>query len=399
MFCKKCGAKLGDGMRFCSFCGAEVQPEENAAPPHSEVKKVTEVADAPAGAPMPPMPPMPPANAPMPPMPPAGAVPPPNAGTPIMQEPPAVSQFTGGAFANAFIKWIAAFVSLITLGLAYPAMVCWHNRWEAKHTYYDGRQLTFVGKAGNLFGKYILWALLTVVTIGLYYVFCARVAMQKWIVKNTHFKDSDEGAESKFDGTSMGLIGVNWLTGFVTVITLTFGAYWAHCYKERWFQRHTVIDGVRMSFNGRGLQYFGKRVLWTFLTIITIGIYGFWLAVKSKKWTVSHTHAQNARVVEVGMNAAGVQNKPKKDGLCIAGLVLGILSFLLPFGLFSFIGLICSSVAVAKKKQPKGYAVAGLVLSCITLLCLILSVAMFLYLFFTSPDGMSPFRIFPFFNP
>ena len=205
------------------------------------------------------------------------------------------SRFTGGAFANAFIGWLSALVGILTLGLCYPFMMCWRESWMAKHTYVNGRQLVFDGNGAQLWARFMLWVILSVITFGIYYIVCAKVAIEKWRTKHTHFADSSETKDendkslSKFDGKWYQLLGVNLLTGFVTLITLSFGYYWAHCYRQRWLYKHKTIDGLELGFDGKAIQYFGKRVLWTLLTIITFGIYAFWLKVNSVKWTVSHT--------------------------------------------------------------------------------------------------------------
>lgn len=293
------------------------------------------------------------------------------------------SRFTGGAFANAFIGWIAVFVSVITLGLACPAMICWKNRWVAKNTYVNGKQLVFDGKGHQLFGRFMLWLLLSVITFGIYYIVCMKVAVTKWEVKHTHFADSAETVDSegnslsKFDGRWYQLLGVNLLTGFVTVITLSFGAYWAHCYKERWFCKHKTIDGYELYFDGKAIQYFGKRVLWTFLTIITAGIYSFWLKVKSLKWTVSHTFAKGIEEFtsgnEVGEAAAvnafggGTETQKQTNGLAIAGVIL---PFVMPQ--FSIMGLILSIIGLVKSREMsgsgKGIAIAGIIVSIIVMI-------------------------------
>ncbi|MDE6790794.1 MAG: DUF898 domain-containing protein [Clostridia bacterium] len=100
----------------------------------------------------------------------------------------------------------------------------------------------------------------------------------------------EEVTQSRFDGRWYQLLGVNALTFFVTLITIGLGAYWAHCYRQRWYSKHTVYDEHRLEFDGTGMQYFGKRFIWLLLTIITFGIYSFWLHVNSVKWTISHTH-------------------------------------------------------------------------------------------------------------
>lgn len=336
--CDKCGGETAEGAKYCYHCGAAVDV---------------------------------------------------NAGEEQAADVTYASVFTGGAFANAFVNWLVNFVSVITLFLARPAMICYKYRWEYKHTYINGRQLCFDGTGGQLFGKYMLWTLLSVVTFGIYYVLCMSVALEKWKTSHTHFADAvkTENAEngSQFDGTALGLLGVRLLTNMVTVITLGFGMYWAHCYKERWFCKHRTVDGVRFAFDGRAAQYFGKCMLWSLLTLITFGIYSFWLFVKAKKWTVSHTVFDEQSVLPDFMSApygeavSGKKNKPVREkrinGFAIAGFVLSLTVYAaVPIGLvFSIIGLVKSK---AYKKGNKGLAIAGIVICG----CIILSVVVLILL-------------------
>ena len=63
---------------------------------------------------------------------------------------------------------------------------------------------------------------------------------------------------------------------------------------------------------------------------------------------------------------------PKKRKLGVAGFVLSLLSFLLPFLFFlSLIGVPISAVAIKKDKDHRGLAIAGLVLGLIVLFAII----------------------------
>lgn len=342
MFCKNCGKEIDDKAIICPNCGVATDNYANANLQTSGSKnKAVAATDK--------------------------------------------SRFTGGAFANAFIGWISVIVSLITLGLACPAMICWKNRWVASHTYINNKQLAFDGKGHQLLGRFMLWLLLSVVTIGIYYIVCMKVAVTKWEVKHTHFADSavtknEEGKSfSNFDGKWYQLLGVNLLTGFVSVITLTFGAYWAHCYKERWFCKHKTIDGYELYFDGKAIQYFGKRVLWTFLTGLTFGIYAFWLKVKSVKWTVSHTFAKGlediaAEGVAVGevaaVSAGAAQSLKQTNSLALVGLILPII-----MPQFSILALILSIVGLIKSREMNGsgkcLAIAGIIVSAIVMIAIV----------------------------
>lgn len=96
--------------------------------------------------------------------------------------------------------------------------------------------------------------------------------------------------ESKFTGGLLGLIGVNILTGLVTLLTLGILYPTMVCFREKWVATHTYIDGRRLGFFGNGIELFASYIKWFLLTIITFGIYSFWLNIKMKQWIVSHTH-------------------------------------------------------------------------------------------------------------
>lgn len=200
------------------------------------------------------------------------------------------SGFTGGAFANFFIGLAVGFVTIITIGLAGPFMQCWRRRWECRHTFYDGKQLAFNGTGLQLFGIYIKVVLLSWITLGIYYWLCGSVVMMKWYTKHTQFVG--ETAESNFDGTWYELFAVNFLTTFITIITLGLGSFWAHCFMCRWECKHQTISTHKLTFDGTAWQYFGTCIKWILLTIITLGIYSFWRVVKEMNWTCKHIHLQ-----------------------------------------------------------------------------------------------------------
>ena len=95
------------------------------------------------------------------------------------------SKFTGGLLGLIGINILQSLIMFFTLGLAVPWAVCMKERWIAKHTILDGRQVYFDGTGGQLFGNYIKWFLLTIITIGIY-GFWLDIKMKQWIVKHTH---------------------------------------------------------------------------------------------------------------------------------------------------------------------------------------------------------------------
>lgn len=209
------------------------------------------------------------------------------------------SVFTGGAFGLFFVRLLVGFVSLITLGIAFPFMLCFYYKWIASKTVINGRQMYFDGNGVQLLGKYVLWMFLTIITVGIYSFFLV-IKMKKWIVSHTHYvgEEALQESKSKFTGGTFRLFFVRLGAVLLTIVTLTFGAYWARCALERWKVKHTVIDGYKQTFDGKGMQLMGKCAVWVILTVITVGIYSFWFASSYKKWLVSHTVGVNKECSE-----------------------------------------------------------------------------------------------------
>ena len=96
--------------------------------------------------------------------------------------------------------------------------------------------------------------------------------------------------KSSFTGGLFGQIGIGILSAIIVLFTFGIGIPWATCIKERWYAKHTIIDGQQLYFDGNAIQLFGSYIKWFLLTIITFGIYSFWLGIKMKQWVASHTH-------------------------------------------------------------------------------------------------------------
>ena len=140
--------------------------------------------------------------------------------------------------------------------------------------------------------------------------------MKKWVAKHTHV--SDEDGESALNVKFFGFTGINILTALIKVVSLGFAAPWATCLKERWYARHTVIDGRELRFNGHGGALFGKYILWGFLTIITLGIFAFSFSIRVRKWmTKNKTFVVIERnltdIDEVKEKAAETYDRPMAD--------------------------------------------------------------------------------------
>jgi len=166
--------------------------------------------------------------------------------------------------------------------------------------------LSFYGEALRFFGIIALNALLTIVSLGLYYPW-AKAAYRKYLWNETEFKDS----RFVFNGTGLemfrgfvivygfflillflgsllpptwvlGLLGLFYLSMIVLIPFAIFGGW-------RYRVSRTSWRGIFFSFDGNLRDFIKLFVPQILLTIITLGIYGPWMRVKLQKYLFGHT--------------------------------------------------------------------------------------------------------------
>jgi uncharacterized membrane protein YjgN (DUF898 family) len=98
--------------------------------------------------------------------------------------------FDGGAATYLGTAILGVLITLFSLGICYPFALVLRQRWRAKHSYIDGKQLIFTGSAVGLFGHWIKWFVLILITFGIY-LFWVGPRIQKWIWENTDFAVSN----------------------------------------------------------------------------------------------------------------------------------------------------------------------------------------------------------------
>lgn len=126
------------------------------------------------------------------------------------------SYFDGGYWAYIGYSILVGFVSVITLGIALPWMLCLFQRWKAKHTVVCGKRMYFDGTGLQLIGNYLLWCFLSVITLGIYGLWFS-INLQKWVTKHTHYEGETDN-NSFFDGGVLGLIGTKLLCSLALLV-------------------------------------------------------------------------------------------------------------------------------------------------------------------------------------
>lgn len=210
------------------------------------------------------------------------------------------SYFDGGYLAYIGYNIAVSFVTGITFGIAHPWMKCWYQKWLASHTVINGKRMTFDGKGGDLFVKYIIWLLLCYLTCGIYGLWM-NVALKKWLSERTHFEGEPDN-NSFFDGGVGDYFVTSILSALASFVPFA-GLAWSKIIITRWFVNHTVIDSRRLTFRGTVGDLFVKYLLWGLLTTVTCGIFAWFVPVKYIKWETEHTFDENGTPEALNMKA------------------------------------------------------------------------------------------------
>ena len=196
------------------------------------------------------------------------------------------SGFTATVFELFSEKLLMMWVSLVTLGIAYPWLKCHYESFKASKTYIKGRRLVFVGKGGELAKKYFLWAFLSVITFGIFSIIVSD-KMHKWVIEHTHY-DGNESAESSYDGKVGAMFGFKILGFLAGVFTFGLAKTFVICKREKYFATHTRINGAPIYFDGTGFGLLKKQALWGALTVATFGVFALWTDQQRRQWICSN---------------------------------------------------------------------------------------------------------------
>ena len=161
-------------------------------------------------------------------LPPVRNVPP--VAAPYQKEKDGKSYFDGTTLQLIGWRFLGSLVSIITLGLCTPWAFTMIYRWEANHTYIEGRKLRFDGSAIQLFGKWIVWLL---VAIGIITIFCI---VEGALIAGT-------GAFSSFDNLyRISVFTISALAAYLVFVLVVFlyGA-WVEVALRKWKASHTFF--------------------------------------------------------------------------------------------------------------------------------------------------------------
>lgn len=205
-------------------------------------------------------------------------------------------QGTGG---ELFGKLIGGFLLTgITFGIYAPWFTCKLARFFTENMSAqtsEGRtlQLRFGGEGGDLFGTWILNAILCGVTFYIYMPW-AMCKVRKWFYEHTQIIENGQPVgKLDFVGEGGNLFGT-FLAGAI-LTGLTFGIYasWFKVNMAKFWNQNTRITlhgrTYAMDFTGQGGDLFVITLIGGLLIMPTLGVYWFWTKVKQLKWENENT--------------------------------------------------------------------------------------------------------------
>lgn len=103
-----------------------------------------------------------------------------NCGTPL-----ASSTWDGGVLDTVINSIVASVIISLTCGIATPWAICYMMKFIIGHAVIDGKRLRFDGDGMQLFGNWIKWLVLMVITCGIY-GFWVAPRLYQWVCSHIH---------------------------------------------------------------------------------------------------------------------------------------------------------------------------------------------------------------------
>jgi uncharacterized membrane protein YjgN (DUF898 family) len=198
---------------------------------------------------------------------------------------------TGGELFGAW--FVGYLLTLITFGIYASWFVCKMTRFFLDNSEVqgaDGRvyQLKFTGEGGELFGKAFVNGLLCGITLYIYIPW-AICDMRKWFYQKTQIVEAGQPiGQLDFVGEGANLFGKFIVGVLLTVVTLGIYKAWFDVEMQKFYDQNTRIlirgRAYSMDFTGQGGDLFVLRLVNGLLTVVTFGIYSFWARAKMLKW-------------------------------------------------------------------------------------------------------------------
>lgn len=187
-------------------------------------------------------------------------------------------QIYGGAWGEAVASLTQIFVIAII-----PLLMVKAWRYRLSRTAWRGIRFSFRGESKEATMIYLKGALLTALTLGLYWPYFQMQSEEFWR-KNSYFGN----LQGKFTGEAKEIFGKYVLAIFLTVLTAGIYWIWFHAYLKRYYWSNTQFGDATFRFTATGGEWFVLNLVNFLLLIFTLGLGYSWVAVRNQKFFTEH---------------------------------------------------------------------------------------------------------------
>jgi uncharacterized membrane protein YjgN (DUF898 family) len=163
------------------------------------------------------------------------------------------------------------------------------RRYRLSRTSWRGIRCSFRGRAVEFVRIYVVGALLTVLSLGLYYpIFATR--NQAFLTRHSYFGT----ARFDFDGRGAELLADFFYAVLLTLPTLGLVWFWYIARQRRFFWNHTTLQGARFRATLTGRALFRLKLGNLLLIVFTLGLGWPWTTVRTARFWCRHLTLEGA---------------------------------------------------------------------------------------------------------
>jgi uncharacterized membrane protein YjgN (DUF898 family) len=184
---------------------------------------------------------------------------------------------------NLILKIAIPALAFVMAMVIVPLAFVGFRRYMLSRTSWRGIRFSFRGKLKDFAMLFLSGALLTAVTLGLYYPFF-DVRRQGFMVTNSYFGNHP----FQFDGEGRDLFKPFLVALLLTIPTLGLSWIWFMAARQRYLWGHTRLDDVRFTCSVTGGKLLGLYLTNFLLLAVTFGFAWSWVTVRSVRFTFSY---------------------------------------------------------------------------------------------------------------
>jgi uncharacterized membrane protein YjgN (DUF898 family) len=191
------------------------------------------------------------------------------------------------------------FISVVVF-LFLPVAMVGARRYRLSRMSWRGIRFSFRGRAWDFVKIFVIGAILSVLTLTLYYpFFLAR--QQRFMISHSHF-----GRRGfVFAGRGRDLLGAYALALVLFPVTLGLSWFWFQAKQARYFWEHTAFETARFRATVTGRQLMNLTISNFLVLLITLGLAWPWVVVRNTRFAFSYL------TVEGPLDLDGIVQEPQ----------------------------------------------------------------------------------------